>query len=326
MVVLLCSISVKAEDKADMVILTNEWPPYIEPEDQPLGAAAQLVKLIAYELDKPLNWQYQSFDAALFRTQRVDNSLAFPFFKTPHREQSLLYSQPVFSVTSQLYYNRQFSTNIDKITQLTEYKVGRVAGYSYGVELDEKVNHGIVYPTEESALRALFNNDIQFLPMTVEVMNYMLDNDFPNRKELIKPLPEFTDTSSLYFVAAKTEYGQQSINKINQAISVLSKAGLLKLPIKTLQNKVALDVAVLMSAEGNPIIVGVESADNFAGPFYALPTGTRVLVLEWSAKMKTASNTEAIYKTMVEPSRVVILNGPHVGKELYVRTMHINLM
>lgn len=53
--------------------------------------------------------------------------------------------------------------------------------------------------------------------------------------------------------------------------------------------------------------------------------GSAARVLDWSPKILQASNTDRRYKTMIDASRVVVLNGPHVGKELMVRNMPIEL-
>ena len=84
------------------------------------------------------------------------------------------------------------------------------------------------------------------------------------------------------------------------------------------------DIARLITAEGYPAIVGQTSIAEKID-YYTLPQGTRVLVLNWSDKILSPSSTDRIYKSMTDLSYVVILNGPHVGKELYVKNMHLEI-
>ncbi len=85
------------------------------------------------------------------------------------------------------------------------------------------------------------------------------------------------------------------------------------------------DLAQLVSAEGNPVILGRASGDS-GDEFYALPLGTRVIVLEWSEKIARPSTNDRPYRIMMDESRVVVVSGPHVGRELYIRNMHLSLL
>jgi polar amino acid transport system substrate-binding protein len=302
-------------------ISTSKWQPYINLQDQPLGSAAELLRQLFSQNDTDIKWQYQNFDLAYQQVQQGQKLAAYPYFKTPQRSDEVLFSAPIFNVTSHLYYNRQYNDSIEQ-SDLKNYRLGKVAGYSYGTEIDKIVTAAKVIATEKQALIALLNNEIDYLPMTESVMNTLLIDAFPERMLLVKPLKNITGNASLHLIAAKTVQGQQLIKQLNQLLSQAQTLQSLQATPQQLPNKP--DIARLISAEGYPVILGQSEVDG-SPDYFTLPQGTKVLVLTWSGKILASSKSDRLYKNMIDLSHVVVLNGPHVGKELYVRNMHIEL-
>jgi polar amino acid transport system substrate-binding protein len=308
-------------------ILTETWPPYILSKDEPKGSAAKWLDLLFEHQNIKAEWQYMPYDVSFYYVNKGQRNVGFPFFKTSERAAKVLFSDPVFYVTSKMYYNRQYlNAESAKIAFEKKQKMGKVAGYSYGENLDKSLETAIEFGTEKQALTALFNHEIYLLPMTEGVMEHHLTNDFPLRKELIKPLKGIEDTSSLHVIAAKNKAGSKIVDNINQTIQVLANAGIDDLQTNKTNTPVAIDVAKLMTSEGYPLITGQTEKLGENIDYYALPQGTKVIVIQWSDKITQPSKSDRIYKNMMDLSKVVVLNGPHVGKELFVRNMHIELL
>jgi polar amino acid transport system substrate-binding protein len=306
---------------APISIATNQWPPYIHAENQPLGTAADILKQILSQENQTIIWHYQNYDLALELVALGKQQAGFPYFKTAEREQQVLYSQPILSVTSQIYYNRQREKQLD-LSQLYTHKFGRVSGYSYGKMIDTYLADAVIYPNEKDALESLFNNDIDFLPMTESVMNTMLNQSYHDQALLIKKVDKIEEHDTLHLIAPKTAEGKALITKVNQLIAQVK--GIKSLQLKTVVRFVPKDIARLITAEGYPAIVGQTSLDDMTD-YYTIPQGTRVLILSWSDKIIKPSTTDRLYKSMIDLSHVVILNGPHVGKELYIKNMHLEI-
>ncbi|MFT2090272.1 substrate-binding periplasmic protein [Paraglaciecola sp. 2405UD69-4] len=321
MLTISCSTASLASDMTSVSISTKDWQPYINAQDQELGSAAELLRQLFSQDDTNVQWQYQNFDLAYKQVQDKQKLAAYPYFYTSTRSKEVLFSNPIFTVTSHIYYNRQYNQDID-IQNLNNYRVGKVAGYSYGTEIDKLVSEGKPFATEKQALIALLNNDIDYLPMTESVMNFMLINTFPERMLLLKPLENVTGTASLHLIASKTDSGKVLIEKLNQLIE--QAKGIQSLQATPLQLPNKPDIARLIAAEGYPVILG-QSEKEASPEYYTLPQGTHVLVIQWSSKILAASKSDRLYKNMMDLSKVVVLNGPHVGKELYVRNMYIEL-
>lgn len=304
-------------------VLTDVWPPYINAESHGRGSAARVLEILGTEADLDVEWRYTPYSLAYELVRREKALFAFPYFRTQRRANEVLFSKPVFSARSGVYFNRRFLTAKRAAEAFDALRIGRVEGYSYGEKVDRLIKDPIVFPSEMAALQALFGNNIDLLPMTEGVMKATLARHFPNREQLILPVPGIADTSTLHIIAAKSRRGQSMINRLDAALNRVRTLGISTgLPQADEQR---LDLARLIPAEGYPVILGQLSADPDTR-FFALPQGTRVLVLEWSPRILQPSESDRLYETMINLSHVVVLSGPHVGRELFVRNMHIELL
>lgn len=302
-------------------VATNKWAPYINAQNEPLGTAADLLRQVLGQEKHVIDWRFQNYDLAFELVAKNKQQAAFPYFKTVEREQRVLFSLPVFSVTSHIYYNSQRESKL-KLSQLNMHTFGRVAGYSYGQIIDAYLTDARIFPTEKDALESLFNNEIDFLPMTESVMNNLLNHTYRDQALLIKQVGKLAGHDSLHLIAPNTAKGKILIERVNVLLQQVK--GIQSLHPKPVERYKPKDIARLITAEGYPAIVGQISLDEETD-YYTLPQGTRVLVLNWSDKIISPSNTDRIYKSMIDLSRVVILNGPHVGKELYIKNMHLEV-
>lgn len=300
-------------------VTTAPWQPYIDENHG--GKAANLFEQIMSQNNTAVEWQRQNYDLGFAQVVSGQKHASFPYFKTSERAQQVLFSRPVFQVTSHLYFNRQYQKSI-LINQLGDYRIGRVAGYSYGEKMDAWVSQGKIFINERQALQALLDNDIDYLPMTESVMNHMLNTQFSAQKLLILPVENIADHASLHLIASKTPKGEAIVDQVNRLIEQAASFKSLQLEPERLTKSP--DLAVLNTSEGYPAIIA--QTDLSGSPsYYSLANGTKALVVEWGLKMTAASKTDHIYQNMMEMSKVVILNGPLVGKEVYVKNMHIEL-
>jgi polar amino acid transport system substrate-binding protein len=311
----------------NITVLTDVWPPYINEQGQTKGSAAKLIELLFEYENINTDWHYLPYELSFHQVENKAKLVSFPYFKTKARENLVLFSEPVFSVTSKVYYNRQFLTGkTAEQAYKNKQRVGKVAGYSYGEAIDKDVVKAVAFASEKQALTALFNHDIDVLPMTEGVMNHHLTTNFPQRKELILSIKNISDTSSLHVVAAKTPEGQAVINKLNSALMSLKSLGMTSLQTTNTAAPSRIDIAKLITSEGYPSIIGQSASTGNNIEYFTLPQGSKALIIKWSNKILEPSKTDRIYKNMMDLSKVVILNGPHVGKELFVRNMHIELL
>ena len=305
-------------------IATYQWQPYISGSVRESGTAAELLGQIFSQEDINVEWRYQNYDLAFEMIASGKAQGGFPYFKTAERASRVLFSKPIFSVTNRIYYNRQHEQGLPlaDLAKLKQFKFGRVAGYSYGETIDSYLQSAQIFASEKSALEALLNHEIDFLPMTESVMNTMLNNQFKDQALLVRSIDSIIGHDTMHLIAPKTKQGELLRDKVNSLIEQVKN--IKSLSLKVVERTRPKDIARLVTAEGYPAIVGQTSLDENS-QYYTLPQGTRVLVLKWSNKIVSASQTDRIYKSMIDLSQVVVLNGPHVGKELFIKNMHLEI-
>jgi polar amino acid transport system substrate-binding protein len=320
----LCLVQARAEES--FVVYTGTWAPYVGSGAEEGGSALNIVQLVLDDMALAAPLQFTDYAYSYYRIRSGSPGAAFPFFRTPERDREVVFSKPLFTVTNRIFYNRQHHDFSDGGADYTALRFGRVAGYSYGAEVDALLNEPEIFASESLAMKALLRGAIDLLPMTESVASALLLTSFPNEKELIRAVGGFTSNSTLHMIAAKNADGRAFIDGFNQSHARLIAAGVISdadpsaITAFTSKN----DVVEVVASEGFPIVVGVDSQD--PSKHYAIPQGSRAIVIEWSDKILQPSNSDRLYKTMVEESVVVIVSGPHVGKELRVKNMHLSII
>lgn len=311
--------------QAPIKVYTDDWAPYVRSHDDDLGSAARIVRLVLDDMGREADFEYFDFAYSYRLVETGRAPLSFPYFRTPAREGAVTFSAPLFKVRTLVFYNRRFHDLTECNGALREMKFGRVAGYSYGDEIDAFINEPVMFASETEAIEALLAGAIDALPMTASVASAFLEERFADRRELVQAIENCESEATLHVIAPKTQEGQALIDAFNASHARLLQAGVIVDVDQSALTAFARkdDIAELVAAEGFPVIVGVDPND---GAHYAIPQGARAIVLEWSPRISEPSQNDRLYQTMVEESLVVILNGPHVGKELRVKNMHITII
>ena len=338
-VALLClslswSFEASAQADAPTLIYTDTYRPFIEPEGSPDGDGMRMVRLILENMEQSYELRYRDFGFALYSTQITPGTATFPWRKVPEREALFHFSEPLFETQTRVHFNRQTFPNGLTQDQLSGVTLGQLEDYAYTGAIaqlfntaSENSNSIRVYTREVEAIRALLLGEIDALPLPSTVIQATTATQFPNHVELLDSVAGIAEPFPLHMIAARTPDGEAFIAAFDASFARLREAGVLAGPITGLEG-VDTDfgeTAELLASEGFPVIVGRLERDG-ENAYYAIPQGTRALVLEWSDTILNASRTDRIFKTMVDETRVLILNGPHVGKELFVKNMHITVL
>ncbi|WOI54224.1 transporter substrate-binding domain-containing protein [Parvularcula sp. LCG005] len=320
-----------AQDDNPLTVYTDVYRPYILPSGSPDGAAMEIVRLTLLNMERSPSFVYLDFNYGLYQTGKSDLAVSFPWRRTEEREKNFIFSAPLFTVESRFYYNARFAPAEVDVSELSDLRLGRTSGYSYGEQidgiLDEARTAGNVteYASDDESIAALLKGEIDILPLPDTVVVATLDADFPDQQRLIRPVDGLVDRFALHLVAPRNDRGRDFIKAFNTSHRELIDAGVLT-PHDAVTARFAsdgVDIARVVTSEGFPIVVGEDRRE--PGSYYAIPAGTRVIVLEWSPRIRSVSNSDRLYAAMVERSSILVLNGPHVGKELLVKNIHIEI-
>ncbi|MEM6639829.1 MAG: transporter substrate-binding domain-containing protein [Pseudomonadota bacterium] len=322
-----------ASAREQLSVHTGHWPPFVGHDNTEPGIAADVVRQVLLNMDVEMVLVREGFAFGFFAVGKADAAAAFPYFSTPSRREQVLFSAPLFTVRNTVYYNLQFNDFSNASADPAELRVGRVTGYSYGEQIDEALSpcpatdlkRCPVFASEADAVRALLSDQIDLLPMTDTVAARILDDRFMDEAQLLREVSDtrFSGRSTLHLIAPRSDEGRAFIRSFNASHAELLEAGVIASAAAdpAPHRRRGTSVVRISAAEGFPIVVGVAADDD--GTFYAVPEGTRALVLEWSDKIASPARDDRLYAVMVDQSLVVVLDGPHVGKELRIRNMHL---
>lgn len=311
-----------AQEYAPLPVYTDVWPPYVEAGTPVDGSVITLVSVVLDEMGVDPQWQRFDFAYSYYAVAGGRTALALPFFRTPKREAETAFSAPLFEVVNLLYFNRRFGTVGE--ADLETARFGRVAGYRYGGQIDRLGEDARVFASEAAALRALLDGEIDVLPMTRSVAEATLEASFPDELDLISPVEGVSATAELHVIAPATAEGRALLARFDAALARLRETGVIapgdpsarvRRPERTLVR--------LVAAEGFPMIL---ARDPEGAGYWSMPPGARATILEWSGRIARGQADDRLYQTMIDETRVVMLSGPHAGRELLVRNMHLEII
>jgi polar amino acid transport system substrate-binding protein len=311
-----------AQSETGLAAYTEVWPPYVEAGDPVQGSVVNLVRIVLDDMGETPGWRRFDFAYSYEKVREGKAPLAFPYFLTPERETEVVFSAPLFEVTNLVFHNRRFGTL--EASGLDGARFGRVAGYRYGDVFDAYGQGARVFASEAGALRALLDGEIDALPMTQSVAEATLAQSFPDELELIRPVEGVSDTASLHVIAPMSGEGRALIARFDASLARLRAAGVIpegdpsarvRLPERTL--------ARLVASEGFPMILARVPGEE---GYLAMPPGARATIIEWSVRIREGQRDDRLFQTMTDETRVVMLSGPHVGRELLIRNMHLEII
>lgn len=328
------SLAQTTGERDRLEVYTEYWPPYVNEAGAELGTVARLVRIVLDEMGYAADWRYFDYNYSYHKVRTGRAMIAFPFFRIGERPNEVAFSRELFRATSRLYYNQRFTRSGDVEEKLQRGRFGRVSGYRYGETIDPLVADATEFQTERAALQALLDDQIDFLPMTERVADEILARDFPNQLQLVSPVEDIADPATLHVIFPATPEGEALRDEFDQALErlLLGENAILNGADDAARPRAApLTIASVVASEGFPIILARRAengSEDGAGQrrFYAVPQGTRVAIVTWSERIAGEMTDDRLFRTMMDETLVVALNGPHVGREMYIRNMHLAIV
>ncbi|WP_415906688.1 substrate-binding periplasmic protein [Neptuniibacter sp. QD72_48] len=306
-------------------VYTSDWKPFVNGEDEEKGVVSRVVQLAFWEMGleaERTSLDYY-FSYKLVKNQQV--LLSYPYFRTDQRSQEVLFSDPLMSVENGLFYNSKWQQYSGKSIDFSQQKVGKVAGYSYGAEIEPLLKSAKVFNTDLQALTALSKGEIDLLPASIEVAQVMLHKHFPHLLHEFKLLENHRGTDSVHLVASANDEGREFIQRFNAALARLKSKGMIEQLLTSNVDVQGSGYVRLVPAEGFPLITGYEVNAQGDKQFFVIPQGSRATVLAWHDVVLKPHATEKVFDGMMKYSQVKVVDGPHAGRSLFVRNMHLEV-
>ena len=304
---------------------TSAWPPYVQAHADAPGPITDIVRTVFDDMGYEVRVRRFSFAYVYDKVERGQARAAFPFFETEDRIGEVLFSDPLFEVTSRIYYSKR--AHPDRPPRLTGDEVfGNVSRYRFGGEIDsvlaeaEAEERVISFDTEAEALAALIDNRIGLLPMTDRVAREVLEREFAAQRALIAPMEGFDPPQPLKVVFP---LGEEALrDAFNASLARLRERALIPVGDRRTETLEACStVAVIVASDDLPLVTATKPGAE--EETYALPQGSKVAVCEWSASLRARADDDRFFAIMNDTSRILVLDGPQAGRVLNVKNIHL---
>ncbi len=327
--------SATATDAMETItLLTGEWSPYTTSLDDGkspgtgggYGLACEIVTAVLRGMQLEPTYEFQPWSRVLDLLRSGQYEFAFPYRKTPEREQEFLFSDTLITGNGVLFYNILSipdSSSIKSITDLKKFSIGLVEGYRYEPELETtlpKIKH---IKTELNAFEELVKGEIDLLPAEALVGQQILRRFFYSSQHKVARLPGLNYPSSLHLIAPKAEPDRTAfMRQFNESLKQIRSSGIHREFLSRYEVETQTAYKVKLTGWSTfPLAVGTLEKDAKEG--FLIPRGTEAIVVEWHPLFLKESDFD-IHKEMFEKSRVKILEGPLKDRLLWVPNMFLS--
>lgn len=317
--------------QAQVPIYVDTYRPYILAPGEGRGSLMRMVEMVLREAAIDHQFVYQDYAFGFRQVQTQTLAASAPWRRSKDWAPLFHYSKPLVVIETGYYYNKRFHRDGMTPSDLGRLKLGKLESYGYEgavrapLDKAEAAGRLSVYGNETEALNALLAGDIDAIPLQKVVAEATIATGFSQLAQLLVPVDGLKTAIPFHLIASKTPEGARFIADFDRAFDALGADGVLSAQYanRGIAKSIAYDFVTLVVAEGFPTIIG--KAPDQPDQQYAVPEGTRALVLSWSDRLRSPIPSDNLFRTMVDETALLILNGPHVGRELLVKNMHISM-
>ena len=321
----------------ETVIISGDWHPYTFPTAK--TEVEKHVEDLLHLQGHTLEWRYSGFDLALEHLRREQADVAFPYYSNEDREQEFLFSDPVLRVENIVLYNRrnplfqawreEDNEPAPASSTMQDAVFGLVRGYSYAGLFDgAPPEHSLWFPSELRALAALLSGEIDLLPIEQRVWQSLQLRNFPDRYHLVRRIEGLSWRETIHMLAARNEAGRRIIDDFNKVLSEFPLAPEeleLSHDILAMAEEIDRGTVLLRKNQLQPMILGHTERHSNSENTLVIPEGTTALVLDWAPEYFEYNENVSVVQLMKARTQVLLLNGPHAGKTVYIENAHIEM-
>ena len=342
-----------AQGEPTITICNDTFPPFVGGDDISKGDATRQVLMVLDHAGYNAQFEQHPYEYCRYKINNGERVISFPWIATEQRrDDGADFTQPFYTASVALYYSIQNEdavemvaqiTGAENLSQLNSLPIGVATGYEYGSTIRDLIStkqngKGYVYkenidsnyasPTD--LIEALLDGEIAFAPMIERVMAYHKRNQFADQKGLLEPVPNISSNLQNALMVPNTEWGQDVKDKLDRSFNDLQNAEVLFVPPEKSNPPYQPTKAIITGSDDEPIIIAFSDVTSDrkkpTGSSFALFQGTEVIILDRSPELGEEAERKSVYPTMMGNTRVVVLNGQHTGKTLYVRNKYLSLV
>ncbi len=210
-------------------LVSIDYPPYVYQENGKIkGFNVDLLKEIFQRMKTPMEIELMPWARAVKMIRRGQADALFPFFKNEERLKFTDYPESFTEEPVALFVIKEspIQWNGD-LRQLSQYRFGRVRGYSSGSTFDQALEDGIIQLDETSSTR------LNIKKLLLERFEIMIENKYVALYELqkmnaaknIRELEPLIQNNLAYLGFSKKRNHKVTIDKFNTTLREMKEDG-----------------------------------------------------------------------------------------------------
>ena len=220
-----------AQNQKAIELTTGSWQPYTHESASNLGVAAHIVTEAFARVGMTVEYEFLPWTRAikLARDGKRDGSIIW--YETEERREAFYYSDPVLNATNVFFHLTDHSFNWEKFEDLSNFRVGGTAEYSYGQNFDNAEKQGVFTTSraisDEAGLTNLLKGRIDVFPGELLVTYTQIRDTFPaSDARLFTHHPKFINEIPLYVLFSKKVAGMEGVrDEFNLGLKSLKESG-----------------------------------------------------------------------------------------------------
>jgi len=224
-------VSSGAANDDEIVISSGGWPPFLSPELRHDGFIAHLISDVFAEEGIEVTFEFVPWARAYQETAAGIHDGTAVWMDGEGRHDDFLFSDPVMEETFVFFHRRDMEFDWEDYTDLTDFVIGGIYGYSYGRAFDRAYEEGLLEVDWVASASLnhikLIRGRIDLYPQEVNVGYHGLQADL-DESELEQithhPAPVHSDES--YLLLSRALPGSaELIERFNDRLAAFRESG-----------------------------------------------------------------------------------------------------
>ena len=224
---LLLSSLVQANESQTLRLVSNQWPPYVDSSLAGQGLAVEIVTQALQKKNYQSTLTIDSWSRALEGVEIEVFDATCAIWKTPEREQGLLFSNPYLKNKISFLKKKSLSINYHQLSDLQGFIIGVLRGYAYNDEFTR--SRGLMKVPGNYVIQNLQKLNQGTIELTLgdeRVIKHALKQYLPKQMHTFEFLSPPLTYKGLYFAVSKSNKNAQVIiDDFNAALKEMQQDG-----------------------------------------------------------------------------------------------------
>lgn len=211
-----------------IVLVTNEWKPFISKEYDNYGPLPEKITKIFVNAGIEVEYKFYPWRRCEELIKSGEAFGTFPYIKTSKREKEYYFSNIILESVGRLFFLKENINTLkwNKYEDLKNYKVGGVFGYWYE-EPFKKAGLSVDYSSSEViAVNKLYSMRVDLIAGDENVIWEIINKNFPEETDKFDVSEKEINSNALHLITSKNNKKNLNlIKRFNKSLKNMKKEG-----------------------------------------------------------------------------------------------------